>query len=76
MSGPNGYATEKDAMKAIEDLKVALKTAKVVTKKKGGKYGKAATALSFGPVAAGDKNGESRRRPAATMSPALLPETL
>jgi uncharacterized protein YegP (UPF0339 family) len=34
MSGPTGFATEKDAHKAIEDLKTALKTAKVMPTKK------------------------------------------
>jgi uncharacterized protein YegP (UPF0339 family) len=37
MSGPTGYATEKDAHKAIEDLKTALKTAKVMPTKKSTK---------------------------------------
>jgi uncharacterized protein YegP (UPF0339 family) len=34
MSGPTGYATEKDALKAIDDLKTALKTAKTNPTKK------------------------------------------
>jgi len=39
MSGPTGYATEKDAEKVIEELKTVLKTAKVTraTTKKGGR---------------------------------------
>lgn len=32
-SGPVGFATEKDAVAAIEDLKKVLATAKVITKK-------------------------------------------
>jgi uncharacterized protein YegP (UPF0339 family) len=36
-SGPTGFATEKDALKAIEDLKTALKTAKVMPPKKAKK---------------------------------------
>jgi uncharacterized protein YegP (UPF0339 family) len=31
----NGYATEKDALKAIEDLKLALSKGKLVKQKKG-----------------------------------------
>jgi uncharacterized protein YegP (UPF0339 family) len=31
----NGYATEKDALKAIEDLKMALSKGKLVKQKKG-----------------------------------------
>jgi uncharacterized protein YegP (UPF0339 family) len=37
MSGPTGYASEKDALKAIEDLKTALKTAKIMPAKKATK---------------------------------------
>jgi uncharacterized protein YegP (UPF0339 family) len=37
MSGPTGYADEKAALKAIEDLKTALKTAKIMPTKKGTK---------------------------------------
>jgi uncharacterized protein YegP (UPF0339 family) len=37
MSGPTGYADEKAALKAIEDLKTALKTAKVMPTKKATK---------------------------------------
>jgi uncharacterized protein YegP (UPF0339 family) len=37
MSGPTGYVTEKDAHKAIDDLKTALKTAKVMPTKKSSK---------------------------------------
>jgi uncharacterized protein YegP (UPF0339 family) len=36
-SGPTGFATEKDALKTIEDLKTALKTAKVMPTKKATK---------------------------------------
>jgi uncharacterized protein YegP (UPF0339 family) len=36
-SGPTGYADEKTALKAIEDLKMALKTAKVMPTKKAKK---------------------------------------
>jgi uncharacterized protein YegP (UPF0339 family) len=34
MSGPTGYATEKDALKAVEDLKTAMTKAKVMPTKK------------------------------------------
>jgi hypothetical protein len=37
MSGPTGYGSEKDALKAIEDLKTALKTARVTPIKKAKK---------------------------------------
>jgi uncharacterized protein YegP (UPF0339 family) len=36
-SGPTGFADEKTALKAIEDLKTALKTAKVMPTKKAKK---------------------------------------
>jgi uncharacterized protein YegP (UPF0339 family) len=36
-SGPTGYASEKDALKAIDDLKEALKTAIVLPTKKSKK---------------------------------------
>ncbi len=37
MSGPTGYASEKDALKAIEDLKSAVVKAKVMPTKKAKK---------------------------------------
>jgi hypothetical protein len=37
MSGPGGFASEKEAMKAIEDLKEVVSRAKVTTAKKAGK---------------------------------------
>ena len=37
MSGPTGYADEKAALKAIDDLKTALKTAKVISARKAKK---------------------------------------
>jgi hypothetical protein len=40
MSGPRGFATEKDAVKAIDDLKEVLRTAKVTHGKKKGKDSK------------------------------------
>jgi uncharacterized protein YegP (UPF0339 family) len=42
MSGPTGHADEKNALKAIEDLKAALKTAKITPTKKSPKSSKPA----------------------------------